>query len=231
MHDQISMPERFAEWNEQMVARHDPERFHDHPRTVVRWMESRRVRAVLRLLKADRDHALLDVGCGAGNLLLQVDAGARHGLDLSKKMVGRARQRLGDQARIVHADAEQLPYADATFDRVLCSSVLSHVLRPEKVLEESFRVLKPGGRLVLSVSYEVTIERGIRIARKLGLGPVLLGDGSPDEHVYNSEYHLHHFDARLLHECAAKLPKPLLLRKIPWFWPTHLIAAYQKPEA
>ncbi|MCZ7646811.1 MAG: methyltransferase domain-containing protein [Planctomycetota bacterium] len=231
MHDQAAMPERFSEWNEQMVARHDPERFHHHPRAVVRWTEGRRVRAVLKLLRAAPAHRVLEVGCGAGNLLERVRADARVGLDLSRAMSSRARKRLPASAAVFQGDAEQMPFAGASFDRVLCSSLLSHVLHPELVLDESWRVLRPGGRLVVSVSYEATIERGIRLARKLGLGGLLLGDGQHGENVYNSEYHLHHFDEKLLRESAANLPTESLLRKIPWLYPVHIVAAYDKPGA
>jgi SAM-dependent methyltransferase len=47
--------------------------------------------------------------------------------------------------------AEALPVADATFDVVLCTMVLEHVIDPRRVLSEARRVLRPGGRLVLTV--------------------------------------------------------------------------------
>ena len=224
------IPERFSDWNEEMVARHDPENFHHHPRAVVRWVEGARVRAVLKLLRSGPGDRLLEVGCGAGNVLARVAARERHGLDLSHRLVLRAREQLRDSARIVLADAENLPYADAAFDRVICSSVLSHVLHPERVLNEAFRVLRPGGRLVVSVSYEAAIERGIRLARALGLGFLIGGrNAAVGEMVYASEYHLHHFDLKLLREMARNLPPERALKRIPvFFYPAHLVALYVK---
>ncbi|MBI3829690.1 MAG: methyltransferase domain-containing protein [Planctomycetes bacterium] len=225
-----SMPEHFSDWNEQMVARHDPEAFHHHPRAIVRWVENARVEAALRLLESGPSHRVLDTGCGAGNVLERVTAGERLGIDLSGVMAERARKRLGNTASIVQGDAEELPFATASFDRVLCSSVLSHVLHPERVLAEAYRVLKPGGRLVVSVSYEAAIERGIRLARALLFGPLLLGRSSlpVSEHVYSSEYHLHHFDLNYMREAAAQLPRERKLRKVPWIYPVHLVALYVK---
>lgn len=225
-----SMPEHFSDWNEQMVARHDPEAFHQHPRAVVRWVENTRVTAALRLLEAGSSYRVLDIGCGAGNVLERIQAQERHGIDLSGVMAERARKRLGKAATIVQGDAEELPFAAGSFDRVLCSSVLSHVLHPERVLAEAYRVLKPGGRLVVSVSHEAAIERGIRLARALLFGPLLLGRSSQPvrEHVYSSEYHLHHFDLTYLHESAAKLPRERALSKVPWIYPVHLVALYVK---
>lgn len=224
-------PERFSEWNEQMVERHDPELFHRHPRAVVRWVEGARVRTVLRLLRSRPEDRVLEVGCGGANVLARAPARERHALDLSRRMALRANTRLGAGAKVLHADAEHLPYRDAAFDRVLCTSVLSHVLHPERVLTEAWRVLRPGGRLVVSVSYEAAIERGIRLARALYLDRLILGNGkAPAEgDVYASEYHLHHFDRQLLHESAEALPPERCLKKVPTFlYPVHLVAVYEK---
>ena len=59
-------PEDFAGWNEQMIQRHDPETFYRHPIAAVRWVESTRVKAVIRGLNLKPDCRLLDAGCGAG---------------------------------------------------------------------------------------------------------------------------------------------------------------------
>src|SRR5208283_453174 len=167
-------PEHFRDWNEEMVRRYDPEVFHHHPHAAVRWVESKRVRAVVRQLRAGSEHCILDVGCGAGNILSQLPGRRRYGLDLSQFMLGHAGERLGRSAVIMHGDAEQLPFAEATFDRVVASSLLSHVLHPERVVAEIKRVTKPGGRVVISVSHEDQIERGIRWLQALGMTRSLL---------------------------------------------------------
>lgn len=51
----------------------------------------------------------------------------------------------------VHGSADALPFPDASFDTVLCTQVLEHVPKPDAVLEECARVLRPGGTLIVSV--------------------------------------------------------------------------------
>ena len=224
-------PEHFSEWNEQMVARHDPELFHNHPRWIVRSIENSRVNTVLSLLNAGPSHVVLELGCGGGNVLERSSGGKKYALDLSQRMSQRALKRLGRKASIVRADGESIPFRDGSVDRVICSSVLSHALHPQQLLLESYRVLKPGGRLVVSVSTEASIERGLKIARTLGLNRILLGRSpdKPQEDVYNREYHLHRFDAESLRDAASKLPPARKLKAVrSFFFPVHLVALFVK---
>lgn len=50
-------------------------------------------------------------------------------------------------------DGKRIPYADEYFDSVLCSQVLEHVFNPEEFLSEIRRVLRPGGKLLLTVPF------------------------------------------------------------------------------
>jgi ubiquinone/menaquinone biosynthesis C-methylase UbiE len=104
------------------------------------------------------DHRVLEIGCGTGNLALLAkrlhpDAEVV-GLDPDPKALARARRKAGRKALSVRLDlgfAQELPYPDASFDRVL-SAFMFHHLGPddkEKALREVRRVLKPGGSLHL----------------------------------------------------------------------------------
>jgi ubiquinone/menaquinone biosynthesis C-methylase UbiE len=93
---------------------------------------------------------VLDVGCGQGiDVVEYARAGARvTGIDLTPRHLELARDHvaaLGLAATIVQGDAEQLPFADASFDRVSSNGVLHHTPNMLAALGEILRVLRPGG--------------------------------------------------------------------------------------
>lgn len=55
-------------------------------------------------------------------------------------------------------DAENMDFEDERYDSVVCLEVLEHTLRPSKIVEEIYRVLKPGGRLLLTVPFVFEIH-------------------------------------------------------------------------
>ena len=94
---------------------------------------------------------LLDVAAGPGKLAA---AAARRGaqvvgVDLSPRMVELAR-RLHPGIDFREAEVEHLPFADRTFDAVVCGFGLGHFPRPEVAVAECVRTIKPGGRIALS---------------------------------------------------------------------------------
>ena len=107
---------------------------------------------------------VLDVGCGIG---YWVDKFCRLGADvsacdLSDNSISITQRRCvlyGLASRLAVANAEQLPYADASFDQVNCQGVIHHTPHTERCLEEFHRVLKPGGQLCFSVYFKVWVLR------------------------------------------------------------------------
>lgn len=98
---------------------------------------------------------LLDVGCGTGVVAVTAArAGARvTGLDLTPALLERARQNAATAGADIEwheGDAEQLPFAEASFDVVL--SQFGHIFapRPEIAVSEMLRVLRPGGTIAFS---------------------------------------------------------------------------------
>jgi len=96
----------------------------------------------------------LDLGCGEGRLSRDLKrlGHAVVGVDASETMIAAARE-ADPEIEIHRADAAELPFADATFDLVV-SSLAIHNIRSnadrKRAIVEGFRVLKPGGRIVIA---------------------------------------------------------------------------------
>jgi ubiquinone/menaquinone biosynthesis C-methylase UbiE len=99
---------------------------------------------------------VLEVGFGIGSDLLSwAEGGAEvHGIDITQEHLRLATQNFklhGRDATLQLADAAQIPYPDGHFDIVYSNGVLHHTRDIEDCLAEVLRVLKPGGRLLMSV--------------------------------------------------------------------------------
>ncbi|MCB2212050.1 methyltransferase domain-containing protein [bacterium] len=96
------------------------------------------------------EHRVLDIGCGRGTLGIKL--GRRDGIfgvDLAPEAVAKAKE-VYEDAKVVNIDAEPLPWPDNTFEFVVYLDVIEHVFDPRVGLREIKRVLKPGGKLLLS---------------------------------------------------------------------------------
>jgi len=99
-----------------------------------------------------RERKILDVGCGTGAILQRLANPERNvGIDLAPEAISFCRQR--GLRNVRQADICALPFADASFDAVICSSVLYHqwVADVQGAVREMNRVLQPGGVLLINV--------------------------------------------------------------------------------
>jgi ubiquinone/menaquinone biosynthesis C-methylase UbiE len=123
----------------------------------------------------------LDAGCGTGFLSLELAARGHRvtGIDFAPAMLAEARRKAAAQSlavRFEEADAEQLPFAAASFDLVMSRHVLWTLPHPEAAIDEWIRVLRPGGRLLSMDSQfdasvlEVSAQNARTSAEYAGIG-------------------------------------------------------------
>jgi malonyl-CoA O-methyltransferase len=111
-----------------------------------------------------RGLAVLDLGCGTGRHALRLAAAGADvtALDFSEGMLEEARQKPhGDAVRfIVHDLHQPLPLPEGAFDLVVSGLVLEHIHNLDSLFMEVHRVLRPGGRAVISAMHPAMFLRG-----------------------------------------------------------------------
>lgn len=125
------------------------------------WLDEKRDRDRLDLMQRLIPENLsgthvLEVGSGVGTFVLAASRiGIRmDGIEPVQELVNLSKERIaseGFQSSIVCGEGERLPYSDNMFDSVVSFNVLEHVTDPGKVLDESLRVVKPGGYIFFSI--------------------------------------------------------------------------------
>jgi ubiquinone/menaquinone biosynthesis C-methylase UbiE len=120
---------------------------------------------------------VLEIGCGLGTDLLQFARGGADvtGVDLTPASIDLVKKRFamyGLPARAQVGDAERLPFSDNSFDVVYSFGVLHHTPNTQKAIDEVYRVVKPGGRIIIMLyhrhSMHVALGYLYAIVRNLG---------------------------------------------------------------
>jgi len=126
--------------------------YKSHP--IVTWVQNAGHRAIRRWSEWPDDAVVLDLGCGDGAHRPFLDNTTQViGMDIDQPSLRKLHQRHPDYFA-VQGDACRLPLADGVVDIILSLYSLEHVLHLDWVLEEASRVLKPTGRLFVSVPAE-----------------------------------------------------------------------------
>ncbi|HEX8903117.1 class I SAM-dependent methyltransferase [Vitreimonas sp.] len=121
-----------------------------------------------------RGKKLLEVGAGMGTDHAQF---AKHGAittdyDLSSGHLAHAKRNFelrGLKGEFVHGDGECMPFDDAMFDVVYSNGVIHHTPNTQTVLDEMYRVLKPGGRIIIMVYAENSLHYWRNLVVRIGV--------------------------------------------------------------
>lgn len=215
-------PEEFKEWNEEMIKKYDPDAFHHHPNPVVRFVETKRVKTIMKLIDTHfKEARLLEVGCGAGNILEKIVPGNLFGVDISAFILAKARRKLNKEVDLSQADAQNLPFKDRIFKQVICSEVLEHLLDPSASLQEIARILSHQGIAIISVPNELWINRIKRVLIRLGIFDWLLhrgGEYGKMPERMEDEWHLHALSLQEWLTLFNNFFRVTRLRRIPFPW-------------
>jgi ubiquinone/menaquinone biosynthesis C-methylase UbiE len=213
--------------------------------------EARRIHAFTSF----RGKKVLEVGCGNGYVLSRYAQNGADvvGVDITSTAIDLCRQRfthMGLQGTFQEADAEQLSFADATFDCVCSMGVLHHVPDTAKAVAEIHRILKPGGRLIVmfyhrrSALYHVNFRlRSWLTGKSMQL---LLneydGVGNPKGEAYtkeeltqllrafeNLQTRVRYFEGHMLVPKLGRFIPKFMVRPLEGYWGFNLYAWGRKP--
>jgi SAM-dependent methyltransferase len=133
---------------------------------------------------------VLDVACGAGQPALRLAAAARCsvvGIDSSEQAVAAATasardMRLDDLAKFHCRDgSEPFPFADSSFDAVMCVDALAHLPNHRRVFAEWMRILKSAGRLLFTAQALTGAISNVEVAARFPFGYYVFGPVGHDE--------------------------------------------------
>lgn len=109
---------------------------------------------VLAEIETLRPERLIDIGCGPGGFLRTVQKRfpkiQLNALDLSEKMAGETQRRIGPSAVVTVGDAEHMPLESGQYNVVTCNMSIHHYPHPQDAVNEMYRILAPGGTLLLN---------------------------------------------------------------------------------
>jgi ubiquinone/menaquinone biosynthesis C-methylase UbiE len=183
----------FESWNERMFVRYGNDRLYYHPNRIIRMIQAQRIKTIVKFMDVVDSDAVLDVGCGEGYIFSRLPWAVRRvGVDLSLSALEIAGRR-NAEIEWIRSDVKNMPFESHTFDKVCCSEVIEHVLDPEAVIGELYRVVKPTGSVVITVPNEQMINRVKDMVLNTRLGRRIF----PDIPL-RTEWHLTEYTPQLL---------------------------------
>jgi len=122
----------------------------------LRFKEEKRsnsIQELVSLLEDTQPRMVLEVGCGTGHWLSEINNQAEYslnlfGLDLSREMLSHA-YLASNQFNLIQGKADSLPFLDRSFDLILCVNAIHHFAEPQLFIRDSIRLLQPAVNLAI----------------------------------------------------------------------------------
>lgn len=157
-------------WNDTFAREHDINDYYTRSGSLIRWVERRRLSAISAMAAAEANDSVLEVGCGGGHVLRLFPQANLTGVDVSGEMLAKARQNLrGYRVELLKGELDELELPAHSFDKIVCSEVLEHVVDPKAILAGIQRLLRPGGDVVITFPNDHLVNRIKGVIRKSGL--------------------------------------------------------------
>jgi ubiquinone/menaquinone biosynthesis C-methylase UbiE len=194
--------EEVEEYNDEFAREHDINAYYDSSGFLIRAIEQRRLAIIKEMMAARRGDRILEVGCGGGHVLRLFREAKLTGVDVSGEMLAKAEQNLaGYDFELLKGDIAKLGLEDESFDGIVCTEVLEHVLEPELILEQIQRLARRGARIVITFPNDKLIngiKDTIRATRLTSLPPFRrMGWGG-------DHYHLHIWSVKEMRALLSK---------------------------
>ncbi len=209
----------FEAWNEEMAKKYNPDKYHRSANLIVRFIEKKRTKWIIKFLNFRKDDLVIELGCGAGNIMEEIGSVKElWGVDLSDYLLEIAGEKsYQSSVKFIKGDIENLPesVAENKFDKIYCSEVLEHVQNPPKALLEIKKITKKNSIIVVSVPNEELINKIKRGLQKIKIFNLLFPGLSKK---MDDEWHLHSFDLRKLSHLTEDKFITEKVKGIPYNW-------------
>ncbi len=223
-----SSTDELSQWNDDMVRKYHGEgTLFESKNFLLRLVELLRLKTIVNMAKISEDDSVLDLGCGEGYCLTMLPKAKKIvGVDISRVALKRAKELIderGIDARVQFGDAQNLKM-DEKFDKILCSEMLEHVPKPEKVMKNVYSLLNPKGLLVVSIPDELRIKKIMSIIKKIGLSRILHAARKQEDY----EWHLHEGSVPFLERISKGYFDVIEVKRVPPVLKHRIVASLRR---
>jgi len=154
--------------NDRLALEHPIDDYYARAPLPIRLIERRRL-GLIRAFMGDVDGLeVAEVGSGGGHVLRMFPRARLTAIDVSSEYLAIAERNLeGYDVRFVKGEVDKMDLPAASFDRVICTEVLEHVVDPDAVLAAIARLVRPDGVAVITVPNDPLIMRLKGVARRM----------------------------------------------------------------